>query len=62
MEFWVGIYGLNFCYNFSKLFLKIEKLISFMLCPNKRLGPQLFLVPGNKSYAQKKGEGATKKL
>jgi len=47
-EFRPCTYGLNFCYDFLKLFLKIKKLISFMgiqffsigaqeqkLCPNK---------------------------
>jgi len=48
MGFWAGTYGLIFCYDFLKLFWKIEKLIIFMgiyifsisaqkqkLCPNK---------------------------
>jgi len=48
MGFWAGTYGLISCHDFLKLFLKIEKQISFMgiyfvsidpqeqkLCPNK---------------------------
>jgi len=49
MGFWAGTYGLNFCHDFVKLFLNIEKMIIFMgniilfsigaqeqkLCPNK---------------------------
>jgi len=47
MEFWAGIYGLNFSYDFLKKILNIEKLISFV-------GILIFfqLVLGNKSYAQ----------
>jgi len=59
MGFWAGTYGLNFCHDFLKLYLKIEKQISFM-------GIYMFFqtVSGNKSYAQissKQGRGGRKK-
>jgi len=43
----LGTYRLNFCYDFLKHLLKIEKVISFM-------GIYIFFqfVPENKSYAQ----------
>jgi len=53
-----GTYGLNFCYDFWKLFLKIE---TDKLCGNVYF---FQLVPKNKSYAQissKQGRGGSKK-
>jgi len=59
MRFWASTYGLSFCPDFSKLFLKIEKIISFM-------GIYIFQsVPGNKSYAQvssKQGRGGSRNI
>jgi len=54
MGFRVGTYGLNFCHYFLKLFLKIEKLISFMgikfffnRCPGtKVMAPKLKIGDG----------------
>jgi len=59
MGFWAGTYGLNFCYDFFKLFLKIEKLINF----EGIYFSQLVLM--NKSYAQissKQGRRGIKKI
>jgi len=60
MGFRGGTYRLNFCYDFLKLFLKIEKLISFV-------GMYIFFqsVPKNKNYTQissKQRRRATKKI
>jgi len=59
MGFWVGTYGLNFCYDILKLILNIKKLIIFK-------GILLFfqLVLGNKSNVQissKQGRGGIQK-
>jgi len=47
MRFWAGTSGLNFCPDFLKLFLKLEKLINFV---------EIYIffqsVLGNKSYVQ----------
>jgi len=59
MQFRVGTYGLNFCPDFLKLFLKIEKLISFV-----RIYIFSLSVYGNKSYDQislNQGRGGNKK-